>query len=402
MAKILVENNLTAQVTPTYLTVAANAGTSVLNVKNISSFNASWGAQIGQTGEVQSEIVLLSTGTPSGTIGTLTANTKFDHPVDTPIFPVKYDQLVFSRSVTGTSGTATPLANGTIPIMVNGTTTFFDDTTSATGYAYQTWFYNSVTTGSSSVSSWITTSGLPFYSLGKMRQRVKDRLVSSGYISGISVDDGMIGDWLNEMLELTQSAAIDTDQDFLTGTTQIAYATGQELGTITATDFKQTKRVWFSDASGTYISTKMDSNTFSPNKTYSTTYPYHYFQGDSVIGRKPSDQGPGTLQINYYQLPTYLVNDSDVLPVSMQNYTKMFVDYAMAEALLKDQKTAESQMKMGEAMQMLATFKKEITPRDKSGPTYISIVEDVASDQELWLAHISNPSKLHSWKYHLT
>lgn len=385
MAKIYTENSLQVNAPITYLTAIATAGTSVFPVKNINAFNASWAIQLGATGEAQTEILLLSSSTPSGTLGTTTANSRFDHPVDTPIYGIKYDQLVFERSTSGTAGTATPMTGGTIGIMAQGTTTFFDDTTSASTYAYKTYWFNSVTTGSSQESSWITPAGLSFYSLGKMRQRVKDKLVSAGYISGIAVDDSMINDWINEWGEIMNNAVIDVDQDYQMGTTQISFASGVELGTITNTDFKQVKRVWFIDSTGTFISTKMDSNTFSPNKTYSTTYPYHYFQGDSVIGRKPSDQGAGTLQLEYYNLNSPMVNDSDTLPVSMQSYSTGFVCYAHAQALFKDQKTQEADAKLQEAMGYKALFIKEIQPRDKSGPTYIQVVEDVASDQELWL-----------------
>lgn len=385
MALIKVENNLTVGQTPTFLTSNISAGTNVVPVKNLNNFTLSWAVQIGNTGEATTEISLLSSATPSGTLGTLTANITQDHPTDTPIFPIKYDKVVFMRSTTGTAGIATQIANGTISIQPQGTTTFFDDTTSASGYAYQTYFYNSVTAGSSSISSWITTSGFPFYSLGKLRQRVKDKLVSAGYINGINIDDTMITDWFNEWLEQMQSKAIDVNEDYNLGTFQIAYTGTQELGTVTQTDFRGGfKRVWYVDGSGTFTATKMDSNSFSPNKTFTTTYPYFYMQGDSVVGRKPSD-ATGTLIFEYPVLNTIMTNDSDTLPITMQGYTKSFIDYAHSQALFKDQKIEEANAKLGEAMNGLATFMKELTPRQKTGATFVDIVEDTAADQELWL-----------------
>ena len=59
------------------------AGTSVLRWENPNGFAASWAIQVGDTGEEQSEVLLLSTSTPSGTAGTTTANSLYEHPADT-------------------------------------------------------------------------------------------------------------------------------------------------------------------------------------------------------------------------------------------------------------------------------------------------------------------------------
>lgn len=374
-------NNLTVNAPVTYLAGSVATGTAVFPVKNLNGFNASWAIQIGATGEAQSEILLLGTATPAGTLGTTTANSVFDHAADTPVYAIKYDQIVFERSTTGTTGTATPIAGGTIGIQPTGSVTFFDDTTGSSTYGYRTMFRNSVLGTNSTESNWITSAGFSFYSLGKIRQRVLDKLVNSSYLPDVTV----VNDWVNEWGEVMNNAVIDVDEGYAMGTFQVAYGAGQELGTVTQVDFKQLRRVWYADASGTFQATKMESNTFSPNKTFSTTYPYFYFEGDSVLGRKPSDQGPGTLVCEYYKLFTPMVEDTDTLPVDMQAYSKSFVDYGMSQALFKDQKIQEAQAKFQEATSGLQLFKKEIVPRNKTGVTYIDIVEDTAADQEMWL-----------------
>src|SRR5205814_1972920 len=152
------------------------------------------------------------------------------------------------------------------------------------------------------------------------------------------------------------------------GTTSVSFASGVELGTITATDFKQLKRVWYADGSGTYQATKMDSNSYSPNRTFTTTFPYFYFEGDSVIGRKPSSgESAGTFVIEYYKLPSILVNDTDTLPINMQGYSKSFVNYAHSQALFKDTKIEDATHKLAEATADRDLFKKELTPRSKTG-----------------------------------
>lgn len=372
-------NNQTINTPKTYLSSNVTAGTSVIPVRAISPFQASWAVQIGETGEQQTEVVLLSSNTPSGTIGTLTANTVFDHSSDTPLYGIKYDQLVFERSTIGTLGTATPLSNGTINLQVTGTMTYFDDTSGSTGYAYKTYYRNSALAVNSSESDWITTAGFPFYSKAKIRQRIKGKLVSAGYIDGIRIDDSAIDDWINEWLEVMTNAAIDVNEDYSMGTMEVAFASGSQYGIITAQDFKQPKRVWYSDGSGTWQATKMDSNSFSPNKTFTNTFPYFFFQGDSIIGRQPFDAS-GTFSIEYYKLSPVLVEDTDQLPVSMWGYTKSFVDYGHSQALFKDSKPDEAAIKLQEAAALLQRFRTELAPRSKTGATYIEIVEEVPND----------------------
>src|SRR5258707_3690917 len=95
---IKTRNILTDFSEKTYTTNGEVSGTNVLRWENPDIFNASWGVQVGETGEAQSEIVLLGASTPAGTAGTLTANTLYEHPANTPLYAIKYDQLVFERS----------------------------------------------------------------------------------------------------------------------------------------------------------------------------------------------------------------------------------------------------------------------------------------------------------------
>jgi hypothetical protein len=374
---IKTSNNLTVNAPRTYLTNLEVAGTNILRWKNPAGFNASWAIQVGNTGQEQAEIVLLGASTPAGTAGTLTANTLYEHPTDTPIYAIKYDQIVFERSTAGTIGTAVPMTNGTVTIQADNSFTQFDDTTGATTYAYRTYFRNSVLAINSTESDWITPAGFSFYSLGKMRQRVKDKLVSSQYLT----DDTIINDWLNEYYEMMGNVAADVNEDYNLGTAQLIFSGTQELGTITQTDFKGgLRRVWYVDPTGTFQATKMPSNDFSPNRTFDVTYPYFYMQGDNVIGRKPSDT-TGTLVFEYPRTNAVMVNDTDQIPATMQGYTKGFVDYALSIALFKDSKNEESQMKETSAMSYLQRFKTDISPRNRTGQTMISIVEDMGADE---------------------
>jgi hypothetical protein len=371
---ILADENL-----KTSLTNSEVAGTNVLRWKNPAQFGPSWAVQIGKTGMEQSEVVVLGTATPSGTAGTLTANTLYAHPADTPLYAIKFDQMVFERATAGTSGTATPLTNGTVTIQADSPFTIFDDTTGTAGYGYRTYHRNSVTGETSVESDWITSSGLSFYSLGKIRQRVKDGLQDATYIP----DDSQIDDWVNEWHQQMNNTMLDVNEDYGIGTCAISFTSSAEFGTITSSDFSgMTRRVWWVDNTGTYQAFKMDS-TFPPEKIFNSTKPYYFFQGDSVIGRRPIESA-GSMVLEYQKQQSLLTNDTDEVPVPMRGYTKSYVDYGLSRAKRKDNKQSEGDDYETRAYAQLEIFKKQITPRMRSQSTFIEVVEPIGNTGE-WL-----------------
>lgn len=371
---IPVKNNLTVNAPVTYSTYQEVAGTNVMRWKNADQMSASWAVQIGATGVDQSEIVLLSASVPGGTAGTFTANTQYEHPADTPMYGIKFDQVVYQRSITGTGGAASPI--GTQTIQPNGSVTIFDDTTGLSTYAYNVFYRNSVTTGSSSVSDWITPSGFTYYSLAKIRSRIRNRLYNTDYIP----DDSLITDWVNEWLQMMHNAQVDVNEDYGIGTTGITFTSNTEFGTMTVADFRGGfKRVWSVDPSGTFVATKMDSNSFKPDQIFNTTNPFYYMQGDTVMGRRPFDSS-GTYVVEYNKQTPILVNDTDEIPIPMQSFTKSFIDYGVAMALHKDNRHPEAQTFEAAATAQLGMFKTQIAPRNTSSNTMMDIVETVGDD----------------------
>lgn len=378
---IITVTNLLPVTSPnTWLTSAVSRGDSTLGLKALNQFNASWALQIGETGEAQTEIVLLGTATPAGVNGTIVGTALYDHPTDTPVYGIKYDQIVFERSISGTTGTASPLTGGTITIQSNGTVTLFDDISGSTSYAYRTYFRNSALNVTSPESDWITTSGYPLYSLASIRQRVKDKLFSADYIGS----DMVINNWINEWLELMTNAAIEINQDYLLGSTQVGFPGTADLGTITASDYKQPRRVWLNTGGATTVEAGIIRiNELSPNALYDATNPVVYFFGDNVMGRKPNTSG-GTINLLYYKLNPVLVNDTDTLPVSLQGYSKSFVDYALAQAYRKDNKSPDSGQMEQSAMAQLTRFKLDMTPRNLAGNTYALVDEPISAESDFW------------------
>lgn len=371
--------NLLDQTAPeTFLTQLESLGTTTLHVKNTDSFTEQYAAQIGKTGEEKTEIKVLDSSIPSGTTLTLGTASAFDHPTDTPVYCIKYDKIEWKRSTAGTSGTAVAFA--TTNITPDSLYTQYDDTSGAATYAYKAAYYNSVIGTSSSDSDWITTGGYSFYSLAKIRERVKNKLLNAGFIG----TDDVIDDWINEYLELMTKAAIDVNEDYNMGSTSIAFSAGQELGTITATDYKQNRRIWMNTSEGTFTMTKMEMTQAQPGQIFNETYPMYYMYDDTIIARRPYESA-GTMSILYYKLSSVLTDETDELPNSMKGYTKGFVDYCLAQAYYKDTKFNEGKIKEDDAKAAIEAYKKELVPRNKTGPTTIDIVENFTDDtRDYW------------------
>ena len=367
-------NDLAIGAPNTRLSFGESLGTNVIRWENPNGLSTSWALQIGETGNEQTEVVLLGTAAVAGTAGTLTGSLVYDHPADTPVYGIKYNQVVFEVSTSGTAGTAAPITNGTITYQADSDYTIFDHTAGSASYAYKTYLRNSVLNETTTESDWLTSAGFSYYSLAKIRQRVKDKLWDSAYIT----DDSIIDDWINEYREQMINEIININEDYTLGTTEVALGT-DGLGTITTSDFVSPRRIWVTwNGVDKFQSTKMNINDFNNDEQFSTVHPYHYWQGDNIIGVKPSSVG--TAEIVFYRFGDVLANDTDELPLPMRTFTTGFVEYALSNALFKDQKTEEASFKAGIANNMKRDFVNKIVPRDKTGPTQISIVEPTSGD----------------------
>jgi len=372
------ENNLHIGAPHTYLS-NAEQGTTVLRWKNPSGFSPSWAIQIGETGNEQSEVRVLSTGNPSGgTAGTVTSATSYEHPADTLVYAIKYDQVVFERNTGGTTGgTSAPMTDGTITYQADHSFTQFDDTSGSASYGYRVRFRNSVSGSQTSLSDWVLSPGFSFYSLAEIRQRSKDKMWDATFIQ----DDLVWDRWTNEFKDKLTNAAIQVNEDYSLGTVDVGFGT-DGLGTVTTGDFKQPRRVWVKYGGNDFVeSTKQESNDDFPNRTYVSTQPQHYWFGNDIIQVKPEESG-GTARIMFYSQGTTMVNDTDELPRYMRGYTDGFVDYNLIQAQYKDGKMTMSEKKTAE-MSLIREFTGQLTPRDKSGADRIEIVEAISGDDGL-------------------
>lgn len=377
MAFLKIANNLTVNAPYSYLTNKIVSGASTIPVDNINQFTVNYAIQIGQTGEERSEI--LTPGTVSGTSLVTAATARFDHPTDTPVYSIKFDQAIFKRSTSGTSGTATALTDGTINITPDSTFTQFDDQTSAAGYAYKVQYRNSTTGSVSEESDWIVIGGYAMYQLGRLRQRMTDKLQSAGFIK----DPQTINDWINEWGEEMNNAVVKVNKDYSIGTVDVSIGS-DGLGTITDLTYKDIRRIWITqDGTNFFPATKRDINRIYPNTTYNQTIPYYSWRGDNVFEISPNQAG--TARLLFYTLFTEMTNDDDLLPVSMRGYTNSFVNYALAQAYYLDSQDQKGDRFLSFANSSKSTFVSEITPRAETGVVSLDIVDEVSPNDDLWL-----------------
>jgi len=132
-----VENTQTEKAPKTYLNAALSASGTTMTVKNIAGFSDDWNVQIGETGEELTQIIEIE-GAPSASTILLAGTIRDAHPADTPVYCVKFNQVIFKVATTGTAGTAVAHAGGTIGITADWEFTQFDDTNGLSTYAYKT------------------------------------------------------------------------------------------------------------------------------------------------------------------------------------------------------------------------------------------------------------------------
>lgn len=368
-----VENNLDQQPSTlnSFLSTNLVTGGTTVPVKNINSFTNQWAVQLGRTGEEQSEILTIS-GAPSGTALNTAGTVRFAHPIDTPIYQIHYDSVIFLRSTTGTTGTASALA--TVSIKPDSFYTEYNDSTGATTYAYQSQYYNSVSGDLSGTSPWFIPGGPTFYSLQKLRERAKHDLFSSNYIR----DDMTIHDWINEWVEFMTNSALKVNQGYALGTAAYAYGTAG-IGTVTEPLFKYAAKIEVGDGTNLTRSTEIPVNQFSRGDFFNALSPRHAWIGDTTFQILPYGNA-GTAYMTLGQLSTQLVEDTDELPQFLKPYTTGCIEYVLYKAYDLDQKDTVADKHYAKVLNAKRDFINEITPRDQTGVKMIDMVDSLTGD----------------------
>jgi hypothetical protein len=372
---LTVENNLDQlpSTLNSYLSVAGTAGGTAIPVKNIAGYQVQWAIQLGRTGEEQAEI--LNIDNIGGTVLNTSGTAKFSHPLDTPVYQVHYDKIIFLRSTSGTTGT--PVALATVAITPDSQYTEYNDSSGVATYAYQTQYYNSVSGDTSGTSSWFVPGGPTFYSLQRLRDRGKKSLFGSNFIQ----DDTIIDDWINEWVEIMTNKALKVNESYSVGTASYSFGTAG-LGTITEPLFKYASKIEVTTDGITYRpSTMMNVNAFSDQDIFDPLNPKHYWQGDVIFGVKPNGVA-GTARMTLGKISTQLTEDTDELPQFLRSYTAYCIEYLLYRANSLDQKDQIAESHYRKVIQGQVDFIREITPRDQTGPQLIDLVDSLSGMQE--------------------
>lgn len=373
-----VQNNLLDPQTTlySYTTNNGTVGGTAIPVRNLNGFSAQYAVQLGKTGEEQSEIVIIDT--PAGTAlpiyssGTL----KYSHALDTPVYQIHYDQVVFKRSTAGTAGTATALA--TVSITPDSMFTEYNDSSGAATYAYKVQYQNSVSSDLSSESDWFSPTGPTFYSLQKIRDRAKNALYSASYIR----ENAVIDDWINEWVELMTNKALKVNQAYSTGTAAYSFGTAG-LGTVTEPLFKYASKIEITTDGVTYRnSSELPLNRYSSTDIFSAYTPRHSWQGDTVFQVLPFGNA-GTAKMTLGKLSTQLVNETDELAQFLRGYTTGCIEYVLYRAYDLDQKDNQADKHFNRHKVTQQEFIGEITPRDNSGVKFIDILDGTGREDSV-------------------
>lgn len=383
---ISVENSLTFLPQTLNSFTAANllSGGTAITIKNPNSFVNQYAVQVGQTGQEQSEIALI--GAPTATLlpiassGTLL----YDHPLDTPVYNIRYNKIIILRSTAGTAGTASAIA--TTNITPDSSLTEYNDTSGASSYAYKTQFYNSLSGDLSAESDWFVPGGNSFYSLGRLRERIRQALYNSSYIT----NDNIVNDWVNEWLQEMNNAAIKVNQAYAMGSADYAYGTAG-FGTVTDSGFKQAIKIQITqDGNSWQNSTEIPMNQYQEWEYFSGNYPRHAWQGNTIFRILPFGAA-GTARFSFGEITDNLTDDNDELPLPLRAYTTGCIEYGLYRFYDNDQKAPDAERHYAKYMAKKGDFVSEMTPRDQTGVKFIQTAEslsglndDIAIGSEWW------------------
>lgn len=175
----------------TFLSSDATSGSSSITSQSIVQFTTNQILVIGELGNEQTEIIKTSSVTPpSGTTITLNSNLVFNHPQDTKVTIVDWDQIEVSWSSTVT-GSKSVLA--TISVQVDQLETIYNDTVESSGF-YFVRFKESIGGTFSDYSDPIPYAGFPDNTPWSIKKRALDSVNQS--IDGVVITN----DFLNQAL----------------------------------------------------------------------------------------------------------------------------------------------------------------------------------------------------------
>ena len=141
-----------------YLSNPYSSGITSVAVKNNDRFATNDRIMIGEMGAEATEVVTVSAVDADGISLTIGA-TDYSHSADDPVYKLRFDQVKFYRSTTGSSGTYSALSTQDLDVDNADLKTVYDDTTGTSSYYYKISFYHSISTLESALTDAIQGSG---------------------------------------------------------------------------------------------------------------------------------------------------------------------------------------------------------------------------------------------------
>jgi len=151
-------NPETTDLEKSYLLNPYSVGATSILVKNSDRIAANDRIMLGEMGQEKTEVVTVSAVAGDGNTLTVGA-TVFSHSADDPVYRLRFDQVKFYRSTTGSSGTYSLLSTQALDVDNADLQTFYDDTTGLSTYYYKTTVYHSISTVESAFSDPIAGGG---------------------------------------------------------------------------------------------------------------------------------------------------------------------------------------------------------------------------------------------------
>jgi hypothetical protein len=325
----------------TGLTQQANAGDTTLTVLDSIGFAINKLLLVGALGADDTEIVKTHTSTPpTQTLITLAAALLMNHPTDTPVALLDWDQIEISKA-TAKGGTYTVIATINITPDEDGTT--YKDTGGLTTDYYRIRFINSIDATFSGNSAEFPATGFTDETLAGMVQAIYNEFSKQSNKLLRRTD---IVRWLNEGYMKVATAFIDQDIDYYIkyGTDGngglIPFLAGQRSYSVTGSmpDFVRAKRWDFTfDGVNFYPADPIDSTFDNPASTYVNTTPKYYYEASNIVPRPLPTQSVGGMRPRYVYLPPLMTTD-DMVPDLPPGRRTILVNYALQKAFQADNK----------------------------------------------------------------
>ncbi len=290
-----------------YVTTEVTATDTSTEVENTEGYTSGDYVVFGHPGEEKTEIVLL-TGVTGNTTLNHTTGPVYDHPVRTPIYQIKYNQIEIYRA--GSQGGAYSLI-ATIDITLDEDYTIYDDTAGDTSSWYKLRYKDANDSSYSGYSDEVQGIG---YTTDSLRDMTNEVLEEFGDTLAKQVKRKRVKKLLQAGVRKITMALIQAQPDYRKAYTTTSLVSG------TAT-YDLPERFLLLDRMDINFSGSVAADAFKaeyenersgmPNQIYSTADPRVSIRGEQFVIKPTPTSSSGLAFIWYWNAPEEMENESD-------------------------------------------------------------------------------------------